>query len=94
MVRGGLGARLTERAWAAWWREREYRADAYAAALGRGEELRSYLDRNVLLDDRPVPFMWASAVTHPPTAERIDRLRGASETFEPPRRERAGSIVD
>jgi Zn-dependent protease with chaperone function len=92
VVRGGLGTRLTERFWASWWREREYLADAYAAALGRGEELRSYLDRHVLLDDRPVPFMWASAVTHPPTAERIDRLRrcaGASAGTE-----RAGSVID
>jgi Zn-dependent protease with chaperone function len=87
IVRGGVGARLTERIWARWWREREYVADAYAAAVGRGEELRSYLNRHVLLDDRPVPFMWASAVTHPPTAERIERLSRQSDGFaaEPPR---------
>ena len=73
--RGGVGLRLTAAAWGAWWREREYRADAYASALGKGEELAAYLEQEAVLDDRPVPFMWASGHSHPPAAHRVERLR-------------------
>jgi Zn-dependent protease with chaperone function len=79
LARGGVGLRLTAPAWAAWWREREYRADAYAAALGKGGELASYLELHTLLHDRPIPFMWLSERMHPPTAHRIDRLQQADE---------------
>jgi len=78
LVRGGLGLRVTAAAWGAWWREREYRADDYARALGKGEELALHLEQEAMLDDRPVPFMWASGQSYPPASHRVDRLRRAS----------------
>jgi Zn-dependent protease with chaperone function len=60
--------------WAAYWRAREFHADAYAASLGSAEALAGFLEQNALDDDLPVPFAWLSARSHPPTEYRIDRL--------------------
>jgi Zn-dependent protease with chaperone function len=60
--------------WDAWWRDREYKADAYAARLGLGEQLASALERNALENDRPLPFQFISGASHPYTELRIDAL--------------------
>ena len=74
-LRGGLGLRILGTTWAVWWRQREYAADQYAKDLGQGEDLADYMETHALFYDRPVPFIWNSLHTHPPTELRIDRLR-------------------
>ncbi len=71
---GAIGLWFTAKAWAAYWRQREFEADQYAARLGQGQELARFLDTNALVHDLPVPFMWMSEQSHPPTEHRIDRL--------------------
>jgi Zn-dependent protease with chaperone function len=61
--------------WAAWFRGREFKADEYAAKLGYGDELADALERHALGDDRPTPFRFISAASHPYTTHRIDALR-------------------
>jgi Zn-dependent protease with chaperone function len=73
---GGLSQLLLRSAWGAYWRQREYAADAFAAELGHGDELADFLEAHALFFDVPVPFLWASGEPHPPVELRIDRLRG------------------
>ena len=61
--------------WGSYWREREYIADQYAATLGQADELADFLEVHALIHDHPVPFIWLTEHTHPPTELRIDRLR-------------------
>ena len=75
-LRGGIGIKLLGPSWAAWWREREYAADKYAADLAYGDDFADYLEEYGLFYDRPVPFVWLTLQTHPPVELRIDRLRG------------------
>jgi Zn-dependent protease with chaperone function len=82
-AKGGLGLRLTAPAWGAYWRQREYTADEYAASLGQADELADFLEIHALIHDHPVPFMWLTEHTHPPTELRIDRLRKATHTQHP-----------
>ena len=72
--RGGLALRILQPMWAVNWRAREYGADQYAAKLGQGSELAQFLQTHALAHDRPVPFIWLSDETHPPTELRIDKL--------------------
>ena len=74
-AQGGLGLRFFGPVWGGYWREREYTADQYAARLGQAEELADFLEVHALLHDHPVPFVWLTEHTHPPTELRIDRLR-------------------
>jgi Zn-dependent protease with chaperone function len=74
-LRGGLGLRLLRPMWGRYWREREYTADQYAAHLGQADELADFLEIHALIHDHPVPFLWLTEHTHPPTELRIDRLR-------------------
>jgi len=74
-ARGGLGLRLLAPAWGGYWREREYTADQHAALLGQADELADFLELHALIHDQPVPFIWLTEHTHPPTELRIDRLR-------------------
>ena len=67
--------------WAAWFRGREFKADEYAAKLGYGEELADALEREALDDDRPTPFRFMSAASHPYTTHRIDALRRHAPTY-------------
>ena len=64
--------------WGSYWRDREYTADEYAAALGQAEELADFLEIHALIHDHPVPFIWLTEHTHPPTELRVDKLRKAS----------------
>ncbi len=79
LARGGLALWLTRPLWGIYWREREYKADAYAADLGQAEELADFLDLHALIHDQPVPFIWLTEHTHPPTELRIDRLRAHTD---------------
>lgn len=82
-AKGGLGLWLTRPAWGRYWRAREYRADRYAASLGQADELADFLEVHALIHDHPIPFMWLSEQTHPPTELRIDRLRNPAGGGEP-----------
>ncbi len=80
-ARGGLALRITAPLWGAYWREREYAADAYAASLGQADELADFLQVHVLLYDRPIPHMGLTGTDHDFTELRIDKLR--NYTHEP-----------
>lgn len=74
-AKGGFALRLLAPAWGSHWREREYEADQYAARIGQADELADFLELHALIHDHPVPFIWMTDHTHPPTELRIDRLR-------------------
>jgi Zn-dependent protease with chaperone function len=74
-AKGGFGLKLTAPFWGSYWREREYVADQYAVQLGQGDELADFLELHALIHDHPVPFIWLTEHTHPPTELRIDKLR-------------------
>jgi Zn-dependent protease with chaperone function len=76
LTSGGLSVRLTRPLWAAYWRRREFAADAYAARLGQGPALADYLERHLLLDFA-APYM--DGREHPYTELRIERLLRAAE---------------
>jgi Zn-dependent protease with chaperone function len=78
-AKGGLGLRITAPAWGSYWREREYTADQYAAQLGQADELADFLEIHALIHDHPVPLIWLTEHTHPPTELRIDKLRKATQ---------------
>lgn len=82
-AQGGFGLRITGPFWGSYWREREYLADQHAAALGQAEELADFLEMHALINDHPVPFIWLTEHTHPPTELRIDKLRAASHADTP-----------
>jgi Zn-dependent protease with chaperone function len=77
-AKGGLGLWLTSPVWGRYWRAREYKADQYAASLGQADELADFLEIHALMHDHPVPFIWMTQHTHPPTELRIDRLRAST----------------
>jgi Zn-dependent protease with chaperone function len=77
-AKGGLGLWITSPLWGRYWRAREYKADQYAAHLGQADELADFLEIHALLHDHPVPFIWMTEHTHPPTELRIDRLRAST----------------
>jgi Zn-dependent protease with chaperone function len=82
-AKGGLGLWLTGPIWGRYWRRREYKADQYAASLGQADELADFLEIHALIHDHPVPFIWLTEHTHPPTELRIDRLRTTTNTTPP-----------
>lgn len=81
LARGGaVGLRLTAPAWGAYWRAREYTADEYAASLGQADELADFLEVHALIHDHPVPHIWLTEHTHPPSELRIGKLRTLART--------------
>jgi Zn-dependent protease with chaperone function len=74
-LNGGFGLWLTSPLWGAYWRGREYKADAYAAKLGQADDLADFLENHALIHDHPVPYIWLTEHTHPPVELRIDKLR-------------------
>jgi Zn-dependent protease with chaperone function len=81
LARGGcVGLRLTAPAWGAYWRAREYTADQYAAQLGQADELADFLEVHALIHDHPVPHIWLTEHTHPPTELRVGKLRALAHT--------------
>ena len=78
-AKGGLALRLLAPFWGSYWREREYLADRFAARLGQADELAEFLEVHALMHDHPVPFIWLTEHTHPPTELRVERLRAAAQ---------------
>jgi Zn-dependent protease with chaperone function len=74
-ARGGFGLKLLAPFWGSYWREREYLADQFATRLGQADELADFLELHALIHDHPVPFIWLTEHTHPPTELRLDKLR-------------------
>lgn len=75
VLAGGLCLRLLGPLWLAWWRQREFLADAHAAQLGQGDALAGVLERTQLLD-AAVPYMRDRA--HPYHEARIERLQAGA----------------
>jgi Zn-dependent protease with chaperone function len=71
---GSFAQDLLGALWAAYWRWREYGADAYAASLGQGEDLARHLTDFEQPFDPPQPGVVFKAASHPPVALRIERL--------------------
>jgi hypothetical protein len=71
---GAAGMWPLRAAWGAYWRSREHQADQYAANLGQANALETFLDERRALIDLPVPFVWLTDHSHPPTEHRVDRL--------------------
>jgi len=71
---GGCAARLLAPLWSAYWRSREYAADAYAASLGQGEDLARHLADFEQSFDFPRRRFPLDLAEHPPVALRIERL--------------------
>jgi len=67
---GGLGVSLRSTAWAAYFRECDYVADAFAVQLGFKEELLSYLEETKFYDTS-VPYMLS---WYPANEQRIDQI--------------------
>jgi Zn-dependent protease with chaperone function len=80
-AQGGLGLRIMAPGWGGYWRQREYTADQHAARLGQADELADFLETHALIHDHPVPFIWLTEHTHPPTELRIDRLRTRTQAI-------------
>lgn len=68
---GGISVVLLSPLFAAFWRRREFRADAYAARLGQGADFAAYLERRQFFDIA-VPYM--AGRVHPYSEQRIERL--------------------
>ncbi len=74
LATGAIGMWPLRAAWGAYWRSREHHADHYAAHLGQANNLGEFLDERRALIDLPVPFIWLSEHSHPPTEHRVERL--------------------
>ena len=83
LLRGGLALRLTSISWGEVWREAEYEADRFAAAIGCAEELADFLEVELLKHDHPIPLVGLSDHTHPPTELRIGALRALAREQRP-----------
>ena len=80
-INGGFGLRLVGPLLGAYWRGREYKADRYAAGLGQADDLADFLENHALIHDHPIPYIWLTQHTHPPTELRIDKLRNTETTI-------------
>jgi Zn-dependent protease with chaperone function len=70
VLAGGFGLFLLQVVWRAYWRNREFAADAYAAELGQARPLAELLEQFLYLDPL-IPWIGSY---YPPTEYRIDRL--------------------
>lgn len=75
---GRVGMVPVRPAWGMYWRRREAVADAYAAKLGQGPALATYLDTHALSMDLPMPFKDFGESSHPWTEHRIESLQARS----------------
>jgi Zn-dependent protease with chaperone function len=75
---GAAGMWPLRAAWGAYWRHREHQADQYAANLGQADTLGEFLDERRALADLPIPFLWLSDHSHPPTEHRVEHLARAA----------------
>lgn len=78
LASGAAGMWPLRAAWGAYWRHREHQADQYATNLGQAEDLGEFLDERRALIDLPIPFMWLSEHSHPPTEHRVEHLTRAA----------------
>lgn len=83
LASGAAGMWPLRAAWGAYWRSREHHADQYAANLGEAEDLGEFLDERRALIDLPIPFMWLSEHSHPPTEHRVERLTSVATKRRP-----------
>ena len=74
LISGRAAMALVRTPWAIYWRRREAVADSYAAKLGQGPALASYLETHALDGDLPTPFKDFGDTSHPWTEHRIDDL--------------------
>ncbi len=81
LATGAIGMWPLRAAWGAYWRSREHHADHYAAHLGQAGTLGEFLDERRALIDLPVPFIWLSEHSHPPTEHRVERLTRAATHY-------------
>lgn len=81
LATGAIGMWPLRAAWGAYWRSREHHADHYAAHLGQANTLGEFLDERRALIDLPVPFVWLSEHSHPPTEHRVERLTRAATHY-------------
>ena len=73
--------------WGAYWRNREHHADQYAANLDQADALGEFLDEHRAMTSMPVPYIWLTEHSHPPTEHRVERLQRATTHQRPnPRR--------
>ncbi len=56
--------------------------------LGQGDELAQFLENHALMHDSPIPWIWLTDISHPPTELRIDRLTHYDDTETIPEPER------
>jgi Zn-dependent protease with chaperone function len=76
---GGVTEQLLAPLWAAYWRSREYAADAYAASVGQAEDLARHLTDFAQPIDVPQQGLFPKAAEHPPVAHRIERLQALAQ---------------
>ena len=81
LATGAIGMWPLRAAWGAYWRSREHHADHYAAQLGQANTLGEFLDERRALIDLPVPFIWLSDHSHPPTEHRVEHLTRAATRY-------------
>jgi Zn-dependent protease with chaperone function len=74
---GGQVQKVLGPLWGAYWRRREFIADAGAAALGQGPDLTRHLRDEVLPLEVSRRLRVFNFADHPPTALRIERLEEA-----------------
>lgn len=79
---GGCAERLLSPLWCAYWRRREYAADAHAASLGQAEDLARHLTDMELPFDVPHRRLLLNLAEHPPVAFRIERLLVSADAAE------------
>ncbi len=75
---GGVGSALLGSAWRAYFVEREYAADTFAASLGYAYDLIEFFETEVLSD---VVIPWYEQPTHPSTTRRIANLEAVAVEF-------------
>jgi Zn-dependent protease with chaperone function len=86
LATGAIGMWPLRAPWSTYWRSREHKADQYAANLGQAEALSEFLDARRAMIDLPIPFIWLTEHSHPPTEHRVERLMRAATQQPKPKR--------
>lgn len=84
---GAIGMWPLRAPWSAYWRSREHKADQYAASLNQAQALGEFLDERRAMIDLPIPYIWLTEHSHPPTEHRVEHLT-RTLTHRQPRPER------
>jgi hypothetical protein len=83
-ARGGLRLRSGRPVLARYWRSASTRPTRTRRASDRPMSSRTSLRSTPFIHDHPVPFIWLTERTHPPTEQRIDRVRALAHTRRAP----------